>query len=197
MDAILSTLKNSLNLAEDKYTRQPGPNIESKMMNYFLRTKDKEDLAGLVAYDDKDLNSDDEDDSSEEGDLEDDMLSDDEETINNNDTEVDDVRCGTVLEKTWLKRSQALRHDVAISAWMCSPIAEVMADCKENHTGEHRLAVTRLLRRWFTPTKKTVSTYYEKILFFRNIKRQLTLLFFSRQKILMLRQNTMMRLSAN
>ena len=123
-----------------------------------MRTKDKDDLSPLVGCDDEDLNSDDDDDSYEEGDLEDDMLSDDEESINSNDNIDDDERCGTIMEKSWLKRSQALRHDVSISAWMCCPIPEVMADCKENHSGEHRLAVTRLLRKWFGPTIKVSTT---------------------------------------
>ena len=154
MDGILTSLKNALNQMEEKYTKQPGPNTGTRMMNYFLRSKEKEDLVlSLVTTDANEPDSDDdddEDDDSSVGSLE----SDDEELENstnkkNKENNKDDEKCGTILESAWKKRSKALRHDVAISAWMCCPLQEVMADCKNNHTGEHRLAVTRLLRRWF------------------------------------------------
>lgn len=147
---ILTTLKNSLNQMDDKYDKQPGPNIYTKMLNYFLRTKENEDLQGLVNFVKDDDDSDDDDESSEEGDLEDDISDDDDDNSESNNNNNKDERCGTVFENSWNKRSKALSHDVAISAWMCSPIPEVMADCKENHTGEHRMAVTRLLRKWFS-----------------------------------------------
>jgi hypothetical protein len=97
MDQILTSLKNSLNHMEDKYVKQPGPNIDTKMINYFMRTKDKEDLQSLVSYDDINEDSDDDDSSLEEGNLEEDMLSDDEESIsntNNISNKKDDERCG-------------------------------------------------------------------------------------------------------
>jgi hypothetical protein len=149
MDRIVGTVKEILNLAEDKYSKQPGPNIESKMMNYFFRSREREDLQRLFSYNNEDLHSDD-DESIEEGDLEDDMES-DEETEDEIDvtTGSDDQLCGTILERSWNKRSKALRTDIAIAGWMCSPHPDIMADCNAEHNGDHRLAVTRILRKWF------------------------------------------------
>lgn len=149
MDELVNTLKNTLNLAEDKYNRQPGPNLDSKIINYLLRSKDNEDLKKLItSYDEKDLQGEDDDSSIEdEGPLNDDMES-DEETVDDSITESDE-RCGTILENAWVRRSKALRTDVAIAGWMCSPHPEIMSDCKSNHNGEHKMAVTNLLRKWF------------------------------------------------
>jgi hypothetical protein len=47
-----------------------------------------------------------------------------------------------------------VRVDVVVVAtnragWMCSPHPDIMADCNAEHNGDHRLAVTRILRKWF------------------------------------------------
>jgi hypothetical protein len=104
----------------------------------------------LNVYDDHDVDdSDDDDDESTVGENEkvlvDDMESDDE-TV---DDEDEDERCGTILERSWNRRSKALRTDISIAGWMCSPHAEIMEDCKANNKGEHRLAVIRLLQKWY------------------------------------------------
>lgn len=147
MDAIVELLKAQLNETEDKYEKQPGPNLETKIANYFLRSKEKTDLKPLFTVEDKNALKDVDDDdssveSSDEGDLEDDMQSLD----GSEDLETEDNRCGTHLESIWKKRSIALRTDIAIAGWMCCPHAEIMEDCKLNHTGDHKNAVTRLLK---------------------------------------------------
>ena len=147
MDNIVSTLKNKLNEMEDKYDNQSGPNLETNIMNFFLRSKDTMDLKEIL---ETSIDDDDDDDESVDGsetedeNEDDEMLSDDESTIIS-----DDNKCGTILEKAWIRRSKALRTDVAISGWFCSPYQEIIDDCSENHTGEHKTAVTRLLRKWF------------------------------------------------
>jgi hypothetical protein len=42
-----------------------------------------------------------------------------------------------------------LRTDIAIAGWMRSADALVMKDVNENHLGEHKNAVTELLKKWY------------------------------------------------
>ena len=148
MDTLVSTLKETLNQTEDKYSRQTGPNIESKLMNYFLRSKDKHDVKGFLSSN-NDLDED--DDSDDESTLGNDLMDDMESDFEPEDTnEPEDNRCGTILERAWVRRSKALRTDIAIAGWMCSPHPEIMEDCSTNNKGEHRLPVTRLLRKWYS-----------------------------------------------
>ena len=74
----------------------------------------------------------------------------DDDTVDHDNIEND--RCGSVLERSWNRRSKALTTDVAIAGWMCSPHPEIMADCNAKHNGDHKIAVTRLLRQWFGHT---------------------------------------------
>lgn len=146
-DALMDLLKEQLNQMEEKYIKQQAPNFLSKMMNYFLRSKEKIDFRSIISNVDKNLLKDIDDDSSVESmeDLEDDM-----ESIDGSDVDdSEDNRCGTFFEHFWKRRSVALRTDIAIAGWMCSPNAEIMEDCSTNHTGEHKDAVTRLLTKWF------------------------------------------------
>ena len=152
MDGLLPTLKETLNVTEDKYNRQTGPNLYSKVMNYFLRSKETFDTEILFAtLDDHEYDSDDDSSAGDDDEnlLEDDMESDDE-TVDNAEDDTADQRCGTILERAWVHRSKALRTDIAIAGWMCSPHAEIMEDCKTNNKGEHRLAVIRVLRQWYS-----------------------------------------------
>jgi hypothetical protein len=149
MDDVVATLKSVLNEADERLAKQADPNMESKMMNYFLRTKEKENLASLINYDDSDDDEDEKDDDGSDGDIYDYMESDDE-TIDPDDTE--DNRCGSVLERSWKRCSKALQTDIAIAGWMCSPHPDIMADCNENNIGDYRVTVTRLLRKWFEHT---------------------------------------------
>ena len=52
MDDLVSTLKSVVNQAEDRYAKQTGPNMDSKMMNYFIWANDKENLQSLINYND-------------------------------------------------------------------------------------------------------------------------------------------------
>jgi hypothetical protein len=104
----------------------------------------------LTVHDDYDVDDSDVEDEASVGENEkvlvDDMESDDE-TVGDED---DDERCGTILERAWNRRSKALRTDIAIAGWMCSPHDEIMADCKANNKGEQRLPVIRLLKKWYS-----------------------------------------------
>lgn len=76
----------------------------------------------------------------------------------------DDDEVPTVLEPTqgmavmasWEKRSKLLRHDVAITAWVCSPIDAVMKDAMENIKAIHIDAVNRVIKKWFITEKHSV-----------------------------------------
>jgi hypothetical protein len=73
MDSLMELLKDKLNESEDKYEKQQGPNLETKMINYFLRSKEKSDLKNLITVMDKkevrDVNDDDDSVESDEGPL--------------------------------------------------------------------------------------------------------------------------------
>ena len=176
MDGLSVTLKETLNLTEDKYNRQNGPNLESKIMNYFLRAKEKADTSNFLAmyddvYDDSDEETSDDEEEQEENNLIDDMESDDDTVDEESGDAPEDNRCGSVMERSWVRRSKALRTDIAIAGWMCSPQAEVMDDCKANNKGEHRIAVTRLLRKWYSHLVRTQTmqfAYFGSIVFYSN-----------------------------
>jgi hypothetical protein len=149
MDGLVERLKDSLNSIEDRFKTEEGATFYTKMMNYFLISKDTANILenALNVTEDEEAGDDDDDAVSlEDSDLEDDIST--TSSIDEDDNDNDD-KCGSVLEQVWKKRSKALRTDIAISGWMCSPNPEVMRDCLKNHTGEHRTAVTRLLRRWY------------------------------------------------
>ena len=148
MDDVVSSLKQSLNDLEDRLKNHSGADYLSKMINYFVYSQDEESLAGIFAQEEMEIESDD-DVSVESETLEDDMTSDSETDDDEIEMPVTDLRCGTVLERAWNKRSKALRTDIAIAGWMCSPHPDVMEDCIKHTTGEHKKAVTRLFTQWF------------------------------------------------
>ena len=147
MDAVIASLKQSLNDLEDRFRNQVGENYHSKMINYFVYSQEEASLTGIFSEEDNENESDDDDVSLESEALEDDMTSDSE--SDEDDNLVNDNRCGTVMELAWVKRSKALRTDIAIAGWMCSPHPDIMEDCINNTKGEHKLAVTRLFKQWF------------------------------------------------
>jgi len=147
MDSIFIRLKDILNDMEDKYKKEKGKNFTSKMMNYYMRTNENAAISNLLEYDEYDIDSDEEESLSEDA-LEDDLA----ESNSDDDDDPDSLqhdRCGSIMLRAWEKRSKALRTDIAIAGWMCSPHSEIMYDCNKNHDGEHREAVTRLIRKWF------------------------------------------------
>lgn len=143
MDSVIASLKQSLNDLEARFNNQNGENYHSKIINYFVYSQDHS-LTDILENEVNSDNTDDDDVSLESQTLEDDMTSDTDSEENG-----DENRCGTFLERVWIKRSKALRTDIAIAGWMCSPHPDVMEDCINNQKGEHRLAVTRLLKQWF------------------------------------------------
>jgi hypothetical protein len=60
-------------------------------------------------------------------------------------------KLGNKMITFWDKRKQKLISDVAVTAWMVSPLPEIREDVK-NHIGEHRNAVERVIKKWFSIT---------------------------------------------
>lgn len=120
----------------------------SQMLNYFMRHNDNQPLSKFidVTGEKKGEDSDDEDSSTDDDGLEDDM-----ESLDSTSSSFHTLpeKLGSEIEIAWKKRSKALRTDVAIAGWMCSPNPEIMEDCYKYHTGEHRTATTRLYKKWF------------------------------------------------
>jgi hypothetical protein len=113
-----------------------------------MRPKKKSKKNDIENENNDDDVSDFEDDEEEPlpDDLEESDDDDDDETENIPD---DDETEGDKMLRFWKARSRKLRHEMAISAWMCSPVAKIMEDAKENHNGDERDAVTILLKQWF------------------------------------------------
>jgi len=137
-------------------------------MNYFMRSKDKNNIQELVESNFDDDASDDDghdDDDDSRSNLIEEELEDDLESIQSDDETVDeDNRCGTFLKQAWTKRSRALRTDIAIAGWMCSPAIQIMEDCNKNYDGYHKKAVTELLKCWFG--HEVILLYRLRFLFF-------------------------------
>jgi len=63
------------------------------------------------------------------------------------------------MEEAWTARRQKLVHDYAITAWMVSPIPEVMADAINNRNGAHVDAVDRLVVKLLVSPQATDSDF--------------------------------------
>jgi hypothetical protein len=163
MDKTIDNSKAILNLSENLINEAIGDdrNISAKMIGYFLKTDidqrvlastiNKEDMTGLdrnrndqVPYE-KDL---DDDDDEESGVLQDD-ISENSSLEGEDDKDESDYKLGDHMVEAWIKRSEKLRTDIAIAGWMCSADVLVMQDVNDNHLGEHRDAVTQLLKKWY------------------------------------------------
>jgi hypothetical protein len=89
-------------------------------------------------------------DTDSEGDVDDGDIPDDLNTDGEDDE--DEYTQGQQIKLYWEKRSKHLRHDIAIAAWVCSPIPEVMDDAK-TYARDEMDAVERVLRKWIISDK--------------------------------------------
>jgi hypothetical protein len=104
-----------------------------------------------------DSDDDDDDDSS----IEEENLprqpsrSSEEEDSEEDDANEDDVPAaitiGARILNAWQHRRKKLVSNYAITAWMLSPVEDIMADASTNHSGEDREAVARLLAKLLVP----------------------------------------------
>jgi hypothetical protein len=135
--------------------------IEKKMFTYFvgnerdsidveneLKKKDNND-SDSEYDDDSDININELEDNEEE--LSEVDTNDDDTTLSENENDVTKDTVGSKMITFWNKRKIKLVSDVAITAWMVSPMPEIMDDVKQ-HSGDDRNAVERLIKKWFSVT---------------------------------------------
>jgi hypothetical protein len=122
------------------------------MMKYYLSTTGMDINAACEEIEKNDIENENNDDevSDFEDDEEEPLPEDLEESDDDDEDETDDIpdddeTKGDKMLRFWKARSRKLRHEMAISAWMCSPVAKIMEDAKENHNGDERDAVRILV----------------------------------------------------
>jgi len=79
-----------------------------------------------------------------------DDTSDEDEQNNNLATQPSVNSLSSQIMKCWEKREKSLHTDFAIVGWMLSVMPDIREDVRENENGEHRLAVERLLMKFFS-----------------------------------------------
>ena len=166
MDSAIHDMKDVIDKIEGEISNSiSGEPIGYKMICKFYLKNSRNKVAestitnrinSLCARDKNHEDDGSDDDSDSEGNIVDDLVDEDEtntDTISN----VIGPTHGTAFVTFWEKRSEPLRHDVSIAAWICSPRHEVMLDASENMKGYHIEAVNRVLKKWLVTAK--VSLY--------------------------------------
>jgi hypothetical protein len=154
MDKSLLYSKTILDDMEKIISTERGATVQSRIMKYYLSTTGMEiDAACEELEKQNDSDNEDYDDASDfeeedEGALPDDLEESDDESHDEMAKQQDNETEGDKMLRFWKARSRKLRHGLAISAWMCSPVAKIMEDAKDNHNGNERDATTMLLKQW-------------------------------------------------
>lgn len=167
MDSTIQRSKKLLNEMESNYMNTPGNSLNAQIMNYFFSSNNDGAAYTREANAYKD---DDEEDEDDDG-----IVEEDEVSVNpgeapaaavaratgaeDEDSSSLEPNLGEKFEELWNKRKPKLVHDLSISGWMVSPVAEVMNDAKKHHEGYHRNAVDRLLRKWYIHTVSQLWLY--------------------------------------
>lgn len=152
MDACLKQSKEELDKVEKQYEDRAGQDITTKMVRYFLDSdKDCIDYTNELRYSGFSDSDESGDETSGVPDVEyGSEMDDDESTISDsNDVVPKPKTLGDKVIGYWNSRKKKLVSDVSVTAWMLSPIPEIMTDADKNHKGEHRNAVDRLIEKWF------------------------------------------------
>ena len=160
MDKTLESVKTMLDEIENNINVERGATVQTRMMKYYLNTAGSEINA---ACEELDRNTE-EEDSDETSDFDENELPDDlgesdvedviQNSLNHDDDTVDITEAeaeteGSRIIKSWNSRSKKLRHELAIAAWMCSPVEQIMMDARDNHNGAERDATTTIFKKWF------------------------------------------------
>jgi hypothetical protein len=150
MDGIITKIKEKLNNLADEYEECAGLTTGTQMVNCWLRQNDRRLDNELIDVRNSN-NEGDDSDSYDNDDFDDEtnVLEDDMDSINGDENSTEPDKLGDKITTIWTKRSKALRTDISIAGWMCSPIDEIRTDCYKHHNGEHRNATTRLYKQWF------------------------------------------------
>jgi hypothetical protein len=153
MDKSVEDSRLILDELEQTIAAERGATVQARMMKYYLATTGMEVNAACDEIEKKiedDDIVDDEDDFVDEDDLPlpDDLKESDDDSSDDEEIEEGETE-GVRIINFWKARSKKLRHGMAISAWMCSPVDKIMQDAKEHHTGLERDATTELFKKWF------------------------------------------------
>lgn len=136
---------------------QDGPSVTTQVIQYLLGSTSASSWVIEEVEEEDGDNADNDSDASEGGSIidefaeeddSDDDDSDDDDSYKDEDDEMEEGMGKTVLQ-AWKRRRKALVSDYAITAWMLSPIPEVMMDVHINHKGKHRDACERLLKKLY------------------------------------------------
>jgi hypothetical protein len=67
-------------------------------------------------------------------------------------------KLGNKMIGFWEAGKKKLISDDAITAWMVSPLPDIMEDVRK-HEGEHRNAVERVIKKWFSITVSCIHKF--------------------------------------
>lgn len=174
MNMTLQRSKEILDAMETDYQSHGRLDVQTCMLNYFLPATDAIDYHNesgkTVTYADDEEPSDSEAEFASEEEEEDDEVPIDEE-LSDDEQEQGPKQAAEEEEEEeiptlggdvlifWNRRKPKLISDISISGWMVSPRPEVKADCYQHHTGLHRDAVERLLKKWFMVSVSILSCF--------------------------------------
>jgi hypothetical protein len=145
MDLTIEKSKQMLDNVEKNYDNEDtNADVPTRMIQYFLNSEGAE----LEDPEDSSLSDNDED----AGELVDDMIASDDD----DDGDAIDLQAslGSRMLMAWEKRRKNLVTDFSVTGWMLCPMEEVMDDVKENHNGEDRNAVERVIIKLFGQDKE-------------------------------------------
>lgn len=163
MDTTINTMKAAIESIENNFIDHGDNNFTMNyraIARYYLMDSRNQQSISTIAsritslgQSDKDVenDSDSDSDSEGEGEIVDDLADEDDDVPD----AVLEPTQGENVKISWEKRSKLLRHDIAIVAWVCSPLPAVMKDVVDTSIqAVHIDAVNRVLRKWIISEKE-------------------------------------------
>ena len=142
----------TITLRADKLNHIASHEVQTKLKAFWQNVRDEEEEDSGV--------SDNEDSSSKDDESNDSDDNNDDDPTNEEGYEYDlpinhqisKTNIEGLFRQAWNKRRKKLVHDYSITGWMLSPIPAIMEDAVKHHTGFHRLAVDRLIKKLLAPS---------------------------------------------
>lgn len=152
LDKTLLLSATLLNDIQKNYTDGQGGDVTLNIVKYFLSSAmDVTDYCNELNYENS---SDSDDDESEAECLPDKEIEDDLDSVASDATDDLDeppiTLLGDKIITAWEHRKKKLICDLSIAGWMICPMENVRKDVKENDNGEHRNAMERLIKKWYS-----------------------------------------------
>lgn len=162
LDRSVTKAVQLLNEVEKGYSKvKNASSVRSRMLDHYLKCASEADKVECVKewyktlnrksfIDDENNSSDDESSTDDERQQKEDEDSDtdDDEVPKVTGVEIPKSTFGDKVEEIWMKRRVNLAHDVAVAAWLVSPIPWVRKDV-EQHSGVDRNRCENLFKQWF------------------------------------------------